>query len=73
MMAVTPRGDNQCMTQQLRLLDGGKRSQPIRRNAWQLDAKTRRIGRNGVAQARRMLEQAMDETGDTASTLPRTG
>jgi hypothetical protein len=40
------------MTTQLRLLDGG-RPQP-----WDLDARTRRIGRHGVAKARAALEQA---------------
>ncbi|HEY7136043.1 MAG TPA: hypothetical protein VIB48_13345 [Acidimicrobiia bacterium] len=40
------------MGTQLRLLDGeGARS-------WRLDARTRRVGRDGVANARRALEQA---------------
>ncbi|HEX4493977.1 MAG TPA: hypothetical protein VH914_22435 [Acidimicrobiia bacterium] len=39
---------------QLRLLDGG-RSNP---RAWQLDARTRRIGRQGVAEAREILRRA---------------
>lgn len=39
---------------QLRLLDGG-RSNP---RAWQLDARTRRIGRRRVAEAREILRRA---------------
>jgi len=39
---------------QLRLLDGG-RSTP---RAWQLDARTRRIGRQRVAEAREILRRA---------------
>jgi hypothetical protein len=39
---------------QLRLLDGG-RSAP---RAWQLDARTRRIGRERVAEAREILRRA---------------
>jgi hypothetical protein len=39
---------------QLRLLDGGRTS----RKAWQLDARTRRIGRQRVAEAREILRQA---------------
>jgi hypothetical protein len=39
---------------QLRLLDGG-RSAP---RAWQLDARTRRIGRQRVAEAREILRRA---------------
>jgi hypothetical protein len=41
-------------TTQLRLLDGG-RSHP---RAWQLDARTRRIGRQRVAEAREILRRA---------------
>jgi hypothetical protein len=41
------------MTTQLRLLDGG---QPT---PWVLDARTRRIGRRGVAEARQALERAI--------------
>jgi hypothetical protein len=39
---------------QLRLLDGG-RTTP---KAWQLDARTRRIGRERVAEAREILRRA---------------
>jgi hypothetical protein len=39
---------------QLRLLDGGRTS----RKAWQLDARTRRIGRERVAEAREILRRA---------------
>jgi len=39
---------------QLRLLDGG-RSTP---GAWKLDARTRRIGRQRVAEAREILRRA---------------
>jgi hypothetical protein len=39
---------------QLRLLDGGRTT----RKAWQLDARTRRIGRQRVAEAREILRQA---------------
>jgi len=41
---------------QLRLLDAG----PVR--PWQLDARTRHIGRRGVAEARRILEQTVSAT-----------
>lgn len=47
-MDVTPLGSNDPVTTQLHLLDGGR----IGRH---LDAKTRRIGRKGVAQARETL------------------
>jgi hypothetical protein len=39
---------------QLRLLDGGRTS----RKAWQLDARTRRIGRQRVAEAQEILRRA---------------
>lgn len=39
---------------QLRLLDGGRTS----RKAWQLDARTRRIGSERVAEAREILRRA---------------
>jgi hypothetical protein len=39
---------------QLRLLDGGRTT----RRAWQLDARTRRIGRERVAEAREILRRA---------------
>jgi hypothetical protein len=39
---------------QLRLLDGGRRTT----GAWQLDARTRRIGRERVAEAREILRRA---------------
>ena len=39
---------------QLRLLDGGRAT----RRAWQLDARTRRIGRERVAEAREILRRA---------------
>ena len=39
---------------QLRLLDGGRAT----RKAWQLDARTRRIGRERVAEAREILRRA---------------
>jgi len=44
------------MATQLRLLDGGKL------RPWVLDARTRRIGRTGVARARAALEQAVART-----------
>ena len=47
-MDVTPLGSNDPVTTQLHLLDGGRLSR-------HLDAKTRRIGRKGVAQAREAL------------------
>ncbi len=40
---------------QLVLLDGGR---PVPRREWQLDERTRRIGRMGVAQARAILKEA---------------
>jgi hypothetical protein len=40
---------------QLVLLDGGR---PVPRGEWQLDERTRRIGRMGVAQARAILKEA---------------
>ena len=40
------------MTSQLRLIEGGDR------RPWRLDARTRAIGRKGVAQARKELERA---------------
>ena len=40
------------MTTQLRLINGGEH------RAWRLDAKTRAIGRKGLAEARRELERA---------------
>jgi len=39
---------------QLRLLDGGRAT----RKVWQLDARTRRIGRERVAEAREILRRA---------------
>jgi hypothetical protein len=39
---------------QLRLLDGGRTT----RKAWQLDGRTRRIGRERVAEAREILRHA---------------
>jgi hypothetical protein len=39
---------------QLRLLDGGRTT----RRAWHLDARTRRIGRERVAEAREILRRA---------------
>jgi hypothetical protein len=39
---------------QLRLLDGGRNTP----HAWQLDARTRRIGRQRVAEAREILRRA---------------
>jgi hypothetical protein len=39
---------------QLRLLDGGRTT----RTRWQLDARTRRIGRERVAEAREILRRA---------------
>jgi hypothetical protein len=39
---------------QLHLLDGGRTT----RKAWQLDARTRRIGRQRVAEAREILRRA---------------
>ena len=42
---------------QLHLLDGG-RTTP---RAWQLDARTRRIGRQRVAEAREILRRAQPE------------
>lgn len=50
-MDVTPHGDTHGVTTQLRLLDGGR---PRRR----LDPRTQRLGRQGVAEARRRLAQA---------------
>ena len=47
-MDVTPPGSNVPVTTQLHLIDGGR---PGRR----LDARTRRIGRKGIAQAREAL------------------
>jgi hypothetical protein len=45
---------------QLRLLDGGRTT----RKAWQLDARTRRIGRERVAEAKAILRRAHpDESG----------
>jgi hypothetical protein len=40
---------------QLVLLDGGR---PVPRREWQLDERTRHIGRMGVAQARAILKGA---------------
>ncbi len=51
-MTVTPPGDTRSMSTQLRLIDGGARP------TWRLDARTRRIGRRGVAEARRALRRA---------------
>ena len=47
---------------QLVLLEGGR---PMARREWQLDERTRRIGRLGVAQARAILREARkpDPTG----------
>jgi hypothetical protein len=55
-LTVTPHGLNRTMTSshQLRLLDGGRAT----RKAWQLDARTRRIGRERVAEAREILRRA---------------
>jgi hypothetical protein len=39
-------------TQQLRLVEGGRRPD------WMLDEKTRRVGRQGIAQARQVLQKA---------------
>jgi hypothetical protein len=45
---------------QLRLLDGGRAT----RKSWQLDARTRRIGRERVAEAQAILRRAHpDEPG----------
>ena len=49
------RADRPARTGQLVLLDGGG---VIPRREWQLDEKTRRIGRVGVAQARAILRDA---------------
>ena len=44
---------------QLRLLDGGRTT----RRSWQLDARTRRIGRERVAEAREILRRAQPSQG----------
>lgn len=46
------------MTTQLRLIGGGDR------RPWRLDARTRAIGRQGVALARRELERARPSVPD---------
>ena len=50
----TPRRTSAAEPTQLRLLDGGRAT----RKAWQLDARTRRIGRERVAEAREILRRA---------------
>ncbi|MFN8035274.1 MAG: hypothetical protein U0V73_05015 [Acidimicrobiia bacterium] len=52
------------MSTQLRLLGGGGR------RSWQLDARTRRIGRQGVARAREELARARQPE---PRKLPRAG
>ena len=49
-----PRAAKPTEPTQLRLLDGGRST----RRAWQLDARTRRIGRERVAEAREILRRA---------------
>lgn len=48
------RAKHEAEPTQLRLLDGGRAT----RRAWQLDARTRRIGRERVAEAREILRRA---------------
>lgn len=50
----SPRRTRAAEPTQLRLLDGGRAT----RHAWQLDARTRRIGRERVAEAREILRRA---------------
>ena len=50
----SPRPTSAAEPTQLRLLDGGRAT----RKAWQLDARTRRIGRERVAEAREILRRA---------------
>ena len=50
----SPRRPTSPESTQLRLLDGGRAT----RKAWQLDARTRRIGRERVAEAREILRRA---------------
>lgn len=47
-MSVTPPGDTHGVSTQLRLINGTTRGT-------RLDARTRRSGRNGIAEARRRL------------------
>jgi len=47
-MTVTPLGDTHDVSTQLRLIGGGT-------GRTRLDARTRRSGRNGIAEARRRL------------------
>ncbi|MCZ7527297.1 MAG: hypothetical protein M5U14_13510 [Acidimicrobiia bacterium] len=53
------------MSRQLRLLDGGRPPD------WRLDERARRVGRRGVAQARRALERARPP--EPRDGLPRAG
>jgi len=55
------------MTTQLRLLDGGRPS------PWYLDARTRRIGQRGVADARRALEAALARQAGAAASERKAG
>lgn len=64
-MVVTPSLFNEDMSTQLRLLPGGQRSR-------RLDAKTRQIGRKGVAEARATLAR-IQEAATTTQRLPHTG
>ncbi len=64
-MVVTPSLFNEEMSSQLRLLPGGQRSR-------HLDAKTRQIGRKGVAEARATLAR-IQQAPSTKQRLPRTG
>ena len=50
----TQQAKTEAESTQLRLLDGGRTS----RKAWQLDARTRSIGRERVAEAREILRRA---------------
>lgn len=80
-MAVTPPCDTSVVTTQLRLLTGGElprrapRPRPERSASGptpvlRLDARTRRIGRSGVAEARRRLAE-IDATAERAQELVR--
>ncbi|MEN9595425.1 MAG: hypothetical protein RLY23_1908 [Actinomycetota bacterium] len=64
-MVVTPSLFNEDMSSQLRLLPGGQRSR-------RLDAKTRQIGRKGVAEARATLARIQQNPTPTQR-LPHTG
>jgi hypothetical protein len=54
-MSARSRTTKEIGESQLRLLTGGS---PARRPDWQLDERTRTVGKLGVAQAREVLRQA---------------